>query len=90
MMQMNKFEELLKCKICDNIFKKPILLPCYETICHKDLIYIDGKATIECLLCKKEHIERDTGFHFLKFFHINNISAIGRCLLFVLNSVMHK
>ncbi len=63
MLKMNKFEELLKCKVCQSTFTNPVLLPCFETVCQKDLIPTDGKLIIDCKFCGDQHVATaDKGF----------------------------
>lgn len=60
MLKTNKFEELLKCKVCKRTFKDPVVLPCYETICRNDLTNIDGK--LKCFFCNEHHEHPEKGF----------------------------
>lgn len=60
MQKMNKFEELLKCKVCQSTFKEPVLLPCYETVCQKDLALEAGKYSIQCTFCGDEHVANES------------------------------
>ncbi len=58
---MIKIEELLKCKVCHEIFKSPVILPCYETICAKDL-NVNETAQFKCFYCQEVHTRPEKGF----------------------------
>ncbi len=61
MIKTNKFEELLKCKLCHETLKSPVVLPCYETICAKDLT-VDDNGQIKCFFCNEHHTSPTKGF----------------------------
>lgn len=58
-MNIEKINELFKCKFCKEIYKQPVILTCGHKICTKDLpeIHIDNKlkleAIVKCHICEK-------------------------------------
>jgi hypothetical protein len=47
--------DLIKCKICKQILRKPVLLPCGETVCAEHEELFKNKYTAKCKLCSKTH-----------------------------------
>jgi len=50
---------MLKCLYCGNILNKPVVLPCNHTICQYHIV---DKITMNCALCKQEHVVPKNGF----------------------------
>ena len=65
-----KFHNLFDCTFCHNTFENPVILPCSETICSKDLIQLFiNKTTIKCPFCLDKHLMPKKGFPFDKKIH---------------------
>ena len=61
--EMNAFKDTFKCILCSKLVDKPIILPCGETICVKDLtIFFNNSKLFQCSLCNEEHELPNTGF----------------------------
>ena len=61
----NPFEHFLTCEYCSRIFESPLLLPCGETICKRDLRDLykeEANNTIICFFCTEDHHIPDAGF----------------------------
>lgn len=56
---------LVKCKLCNQTFQTPVILPCGHTVCQKH--ETDEKKNnhemINCPACNKDHIIPETGFY---------------------------
>ena len=63
MSQIDAFNDTFKCNLCNKVLQSPIILPCGETICEKDLkiLYINAKV-FQCFLCDEEHQQPKKGF----------------------------
>jgi hypothetical protein len=63
-MNLKELENLTKCSLCKKIYEIPIILPCSERICHKDLNWLlDHKSNrFECFFCDEEHCLPEKGF----------------------------
>ena len=63
---MDTIRSVLTCKICNDIYNKPISLPCSKTMCQshvEELTRRDGKlSAIRCVFCKNEHEIPANGF----------------------------
>ena len=59
MILTNEIEEfilsLITCKVCNEIFNDPIILPCHKTICCKDIFNETKNSIYICYFCKEEH-----------------------------------
>ena len=62
--KLYRFKSLFNCKFCKSVYKQPIILPCGEKICQKDLELFSKsfEGHISCQLCKKEHVIPVDGF----------------------------
>ena len=62
--KLYRFKSLFNCKFCKSVYKHPIILPCGERICQKDLEIFSKspEGHIACQLCKKEHVLPADGF----------------------------
>jgi hypothetical protein len=66
----NQVEDLLNCSVCNQRYDKPLLLPCWKTICNKCVINrtvldSDGVEKLNCPFCVKSsiiHEVPDQGF----------------------------
>ncbi len=66
----NQVEDLLNCSVCHQRYDKPLLLPCWKTICNKCVINrtvldSDGVEKLNCPFCVKSsiiHEVPDQGF----------------------------
>lgn len=64
-------KKMLTCSYCSNLYENPIILPCGETICRKDLVDLHMKSNDDankfkhftCPYCSYLHEEPVTGFH---------------------------
>ena len=63
MSKVNEFKDTFKCKFCKGILEIPIILPCGETICKKDLpsLFINSNKCL-CSFCGEEHEQLDKDF----------------------------
>lgn len=50
----------LKCKLCGDTYKTPVILPCGKTVCARHVACIDN--TYQCILCNKVHVVPHEGF----------------------------
>ena len=64
MSQIDAFKNTFKCNLCSGLVEKPILLPCGETICEKDLktFFENSLDRFQCTLCDEEHELPKKGF----------------------------
>lgn len=62
-MKVDKLKHLFKCEYCEEILASPIILPCGNKICQKDVseLTIDI-CTIRCVFCSEDHIVPKLGF----------------------------
>lgn len=63
MMKIEEFHDLFNCGLCKKLLENPIILPCGESLCKKDLgeIFIcDDK--FKCPFCQIEHMQPYEGF----------------------------
>lgn len=68
-LKIEKINSLFTCTFCNEVFQTPVLLPCGETICQKDLIELQLEAsssTINCCFCYKQHHRPLEGFPVVK------------------------
>lgn len=65
---IDNFQKYLTCANCNSIYDSPVLLPCNETICKKDLhkFYLntedDSLRIIKCPFCQEIHQEPKVSF----------------------------
>lgn len=62
---MNTYKDLrdhLKCKLCNNTYEDPIILPCYKTICSNHIFSETMGEVFKCTLCHDDHAITATGF----------------------------
>ncbi len=52
---LKAISDLINCKICKQILKKPVSIPCGETICAEHEELFKSKYTSRCQLCNKDH-----------------------------------
>lgn len=74
-MNIERINELFKCKFCKDIYKSPVILSCGHKICQKDLEQVcveteDGKRKLNCHICDETMIEPEKGFLVDKDFSI--------------------
>ena len=64
MSQIDAFKSTFKCNLCSGLLEKPIILPCGETICEKDLktFFNHNSDKFQCTLCDEEHELPRKGF----------------------------
>lgn len=83
-MNIEKINELFKCKFCNEIYKNPIILSCGHRICRKDLSEICVERIDEvtkdltkvcCHLCHEEMIVPEKGFLVDKDFSIFTLAS---------------
>lgn len=55
MSSRKNLKEILICKLCNQIYDDPIILPCYKTVCSKHVSIEARNHVFKCLLCNKEH-----------------------------------
>ena len=68
-MKIEKINNLFNCSFCNELFKVPILLPCGETICQKDLDVLKSShndSIINCCFCDKQHHRPPDDFPIIK------------------------
>jgi hypothetical protein len=60
MIATNEIEEfilsLITCKVCNEVFNDPIILPCHKTICCKDIFNETKNSLYTCYFCKQKHL----------------------------------
>lgn len=63
-MDKTEWESLITCTYCKNKYDTPIILPCFETICRKDLKILCTKSLdrFYCIFCNDLHQMPDNGF----------------------------
>ena len=66
-MNATGISELLKCEFCKRTFETPILLPCGETMCKRDLTGLNEREegveeVIICYFCGEQHPMPEEGF----------------------------
>ena len=64
-MKLEKLRELCKCKYCNETLSHPLILPCGENICKRDLKLIN--SCLKCPYCLGTHHKPDAGFQ------VNNV-----------------
>ena len=62
MNNLNLIEESITCSICNDIFARPIFLPCFNSICEKHVAEQGNVKLYKCLLCANEHQIPEYGF----------------------------
>jgi hypothetical protein len=58
-----EFEKQFICKVCNKAFKDPVLLPCGNAICKRD---VDGVDIFKCPYCNEQHLKPKEGFTVVK------------------------
>jgi hypothetical protein len=46
---------LITCKVCNQIFDDPVIMPCHKTLCSKHIIELMTDSIYKCFFCSKEH-----------------------------------
>ena len=63
MSKVEEFKNTFKCNLCNELLVRPIILPCGETICGKDLkIFFNNSDKFQCSICDEEHEQPKKGF----------------------------
>jgi hypothetical protein len=62
---LKAISELICCKTCKQILKKPVIIPCGETICAEHETLFRNEETVRCQFCDKDHELADPEQHFL-------------------------
>ena len=63
MLSYDEAHKPIDCNFCQGIFEQPIVLPCGEVICGKDVLLLsDNCATFECFYCDDKHTRPENGF----------------------------
>ena len=63
MMKIEEFHNLFNCNMCKRQLESPVLLPCGESLCKKDLKeLLVAQDRIRCPFCKREHVQTHEGF----------------------------
>jgi hypothetical protein len=57
---MDKIKETLTCKVCNNILKQPVFLPCHKTLCQTHINV--NESLFDCFFCHEQHIIPVEGF----------------------------
>ena len=77
MLHYDEVNKSIDCNFCQGIFEKPIVLPCGEAICGKDVLLLSGNcATFECFYCDDEHTQPENGF---PLYSINKHPKFDEC-----------
>lgn len=58
---LDQFLSLFDCKHCCKVYETPVILPCGELVCEKDIKDIFDNKT-ECIFCEEEHVIPVGGF----------------------------
>ena len=56
---MKEIQDIFTCKMCNNVFIKPVLLPCLNTICEEHTAEL---ANNSCTYCGEFHVVPSSGF----------------------------
>ena len=64
-MKLERLRELCKCKYCNETLSNPLILPCGENICKRDLKLIN--SCLKCPYCLVTHYKPEAGFQ------VNNV-----------------
>ena len=59
MFKFEKLQTLFNCKLCSELLREPVLLPCGVSICKFHSSEITG---VKCEFCKKPHTLPESGF----------------------------
>ena len=63
MMKIEEFHNLFNCNMCKRQLESPVLLPCGESLCKKDVReLLVEQDRIRCPFCKREHVQTHEGF----------------------------
>ena len=63
MMKIEEFHDLFNCQLRKKLLENPVILPCGETLCKKDLgEFITSEDRLRCPFCTKEHLQTSEGF----------------------------
>ncbi len=54
-MEYEELFNLITCKFCNETYKDPVVLPCGETLCKKDIEKLSLENERACLFCTEEH-----------------------------------
>jgi hypothetical protein len=68
-MKIEKINSLFNCGFCRELFQTPVLLPCGEIICRKDLsslVLPYDSSLISCCFCYKDHVRPVDDFPVVK------------------------
>jgi hypothetical protein len=52
---LDTVQKIINCKFCKAVVKRPVFLPCGETICARHERRFKNAFTAKCKLCKKQH-----------------------------------
>lgn len=58
----NQVEDILNCPNCNERYDRPLLLPCFKSICNKCVENIRNYNSISCPFCKNSHDLPKNGF----------------------------
>lgn len=53
--ESESMQRLIKCKICNQTYESPIILPCFKTVCSKHVFNDIIISKYSCQLCNQEH-----------------------------------
>ena len=73
---MELVNEAIKCKICKKLMNSPVILPCDKSVCK---VHTEGKDTIYCEICDKDHSVPKEGFILNKDLDIIIQTQIHKC-----------
>jgi len=75
-LKIDKLKSLFTCQLCKCQFVNPVILPCGETICEKDIdVYYKKGCTKNCRFCDKEHCRGKD--HFIPAKQIMKLMELG-------------
>ena len=59
---MEKFSEIITCKVCNKYFSNPVLLPCLKSVCQDHITFESNCQIFKCTFCNKDHVSNE-GFN---------------------------
>ena len=75
MTEKHSLKDLLKCKICNQTYNKPIILPCSRSICSSHVNNETSNKIFKCDLCNNCHLIPSNGF--LYNYDLNQLICVG-------------
>lgn len=76
-MKIDQINKLFQCTFCNETYNNPIILPCSNTCCLKDIEQFKHSNVnqIECFFCKEDHMRPSRNFPLVK--PLNDLIKLG-------------